>query len=97
MQELGGSADEADGSVFAVGASEQDGSGLFATIRRPMGCRLEKIQLKFYTPDVPRCTRFDDLVIDLAFDLCFHDCCGFLLATPSRRYEIEIVSGNCSN
>ena len=50
MQELGRSEDEADGSVLEVGASEQNGAHLFATLRQPMETSMEKLPLMFDTP-----------------------------------------------
>ena len=52
MEELGGAEVEADESVLAVGASEQNDSGLLAALRRPMENSMEKSQLKVYTPGV---------------------------------------------
>ena len=50
MQELGGEAIEADGSVLEAGAGEQNGSGVFVALRRPVETRLEKLPLNFDTP-----------------------------------------------
>ena len=46
MQELGGEEDEADGSLLEGGAGEQNGTGVFAPLRRPVERRMEKSQLR---------------------------------------------------
>ena len=50
VQELGGEAIEADGSVLEVGEGEQDGHTLRRTLLQPMEALLEISQLNFYTP-----------------------------------------------
>ena len=50
VQELGGAQVEADGSVLASGAGEQNRRPLCRTLLRPMETMLEIHPLMFYTP-----------------------------------------------